>query len=331
VEFGYNLSSEEHSPNDLVKNAQRAEEVGFEFALISDHYHPWLERQGHSPFVWSVIGGIAHTTQRLRLGTGVTCPIMRIHPAIIAQAAATAAAMMPGRFFFGIGSGENLNEHIFGDPWPPAPVRLEMLEEAVEIIRELWTGEEISHYGTYFFVENARIYTLPEELPPIYMASSGEISAELAGRISDGLIGTSPDEKVMQNFNDGGGEGKPRYGKADVCWAPSEEEGRKIAYEWWANGGIKGQLGQELATPALMEQAASMVTEQDVAKNMVCGSDPEKHLEQIRKYAQAGFDHIYFHNIGPDQEGFFQFYDKEILPRLEKEFDWSRKSESPTR
>jgi coenzyme F420-dependent glucose-6-phosphate dehydrogenase len=147
VEFGYNLSSEEHSPNDLVKNAQRAEEVGFEFALISDHYHPWLERQGHSPFVWSVIGGIAHTTQRLRLGTGVTCPIMRIHPAIIAQAAATAAAMMPGRFFFGIGSGENLNEHIFGDPWPPAPVRLEMLEEAVEIIRELWTGEEISHYG----------------------------------------------------------------------------------------------------------------------------------------------------------------------------------------
>lgn len=316
MEIGYNLSSEEHSPNDLVKNAQRAEETGFSFALISDHYHPWLDRQGQSPFVWSVIGAIAHTTQRLRLGTGVTCPTVRIHPAIIAQAAATAAAMMPGRFFLGVGSGENLNEHILGDPWPPAPIRLEMLEEGVEVMRMLWQGEEVSRYGTYYIVENARVYTLPEELPPIYVASAGQLSAQLAGRIGDGLISVAPIKEVLENFDEGGGEGKPRYGKVDVCWAPSEEQGRKMAYDQWANTGVKGQLNQELATPQLMEQAASMVTEEDVAKKVVCGPDAEKHLHEIRKYADMGYDHVYIHQIGPDQDGFFRFYEAEVLPEL---------------
>lgn len=328
MKLGYNLSSEEHSPNDLVKNAQRAEEIGFDFALISDHYHPWLDRQGHAPFVWSVIGAIAQSTTRLQLGTGVTCPIMRIHPAIIAQAAATAATMMPGRFFLGVGSGENLNEHILGDPWPPAPVRLEMLEEAVGIIRELWEGEEYSHYGLYFFVENARIYTLPEELPPIYMAASADTSSEIAGRIADGLISTAPSETVMKNFEEGGGKGKPRYGKADVCWAPTVEDGENIVYETWTNTGIKGQLPQELATVGLMEQAASMVSKEAATQHTVCGPDPEKHIELIRKYAEAGFDHVYLHQIGPNQEGFFQFYEKEIFPRLEEEFNWSRNRES---
>lgn len=316
MEIGYNLSSEEHPPNDLVRYARRAEETGFRFALISDHYHPWLDRQGQSAFVWSVIGAIAHTTQRLRLGTGVTCPTMRVHPAIIAQAAATAAAMMPGRFFLGVGSGENLNEHILGDHWPPAQVRLEMLEEAVQIIRKLWEGEEVSHYGTYYIVEDARVYTLPDELPPIYMASAGEISAQLAGRISDGLISVAPLAEILENFDEGGGAGKPRYGKVDVCWAPSEEEGRKMAHQQWTNTGVKGQLNQELATPSLIEQAASMVTEEDVAKKIVCGPDPEKHLEEIRKYADMGYDHIYVHQIGPNQEEFFRFYEENILPEL---------------
>jgi len=316
MEIGYNLSSEEHSPNDLAKYARRAEETGFNFAMISDHYHPWLDRQGQSAFVWSVIGAIAHATQRLRLGTGVTCPTMRIHPAIIAQAAATAADMMPGRFFLGVGSGENLNEHILGDHWPPAQIRLEMLEEAVQIMRMLWQGEEVSHYGTYYIVEDARVYTLPEELPPIYMASAGEISAQLAGRISDGLISVAPLEEILQNFDEGGGVGKPRYGKVDVCWAPSEEEGRKMAHQQWTNTGVKGQLNQELATPKLIEQAASMVTEEDVAKKIVCGPDPEKHLQEIRKYADMGYDHIYVHQIGPKQEEFFQFYERNILPEL---------------
>ncbi len=315
--LGYNLSSEEHAPDALVKNAQRAEELGFDFVMISDHYHPWLDLQGQSAFVWSVIGAIAQTTSKIRLGTGVTCPIMRIHPAIIAQAAATAAAMMPGRFFLGVGSGENLNEHILGDHWPPTLTRLAMLEESVQIIRELWKGEEYTYYGEFYVVENARIYTLPKELPPIYVASSAENSAHLAGRIGDGLISTAPLEKIMKNFEKGGGSGKPRVGKLDVCWAPTEEEGCRTAYEQWTNTGIKGELNQELATTGLIEQAASMVRYEDVAEKIVCGPDPQKHLAKIKEYADVGFDHIYIHQIGCDQDGFFDFYEKEILPELQ--------------
>jgi G6PDH family F420-dependent oxidoreductase len=315
-QIGYNLSSEEHAPDSLVKNAQRAEALGFDFLMISDHYHPWLDLQGHSSFVWSVIGAIAHTTERIRLGTGVTCPIMRIHPAIIAQAAATVATMMPGRFFLGVGSGENLNEHILGDHWPPALTRLAMLEESVQIIRELFTGEEYTYYGEYYVVENARIYTLPEKLPPIYVASSAEYSAHLAGRIGDGLISTAPLKKIMENFDEGGGKGKPRIGKLDVCWAPTEEEGCQIAYEQWTNTGIKGELNQELATPGLIEQAASMVRYEDIADKIVCGPDPQKYFDKIQKYVDVGFDHIYLHQVGCDQDGFFDLYEKEIMPQL---------------
>src|SRR5918992_1400453 len=192
VDVGYALSSEEHSPNDLVRYARRAEEAGFTFALISDHYHPWIDRQGHSSFVWNVIGGIAQATERLRLGTRVTCPTIRIHPAIVAQAAATAAALMPGRFFLGVGSGENLNEHVVGERWPPLAVRLEMLEEAIEAIRELWTGKLVSHRGKHYTIENARLYTLPDEPPPLVVAAAGPNAAELAGRMGDGLVGVSP-------------------------------------------------------------------------------------------------------------------------------------------
>jgi len=181
VELGYALSSEEHAPNDLVQYARRAEEIGFEFTLISDHYHPWTDQQGHAPFIWSVLGGIAQVTQRILVGTGVTCPIIRYHPALVAQMAGTAAAMMPGRFFLGLGSGEALNEHIYGQHWPPADVRLEMLEEAVQIIRLLWNGEENSYWGEYYSVENACIHTLPENSIPIYIAASGLNAAELVG------------------------------------------------------------------------------------------------------------------------------------------------------
>src|SRR5918996_3866961 len=190
MECGYALSSEEHLPLDLVRYARRAEEAGLPFALVSDHFHPWIDRQGESPFVWSVIGGIAVETETLRLGTGVTCPTIRTHPAIIAQAAATSAAMMPGRFFLGVGTGENLNEHILGDRWPPSDIRREMLEEAVDVMRSLWEGGSQSHYGDYYVVENARLYTLPEEPPPILVAASGPRAAELAGRIGDGFVGT---------------------------------------------------------------------------------------------------------------------------------------------
>lgn len=314
--LGYALSSEEHTPNDLVRYARQAEEVGFSFALISDHYHPWIDKQGHSPFVWGVIGGIAQATSRLQLGTGVTCPTIRIHPAIIAQAAATAASMMPGRFFLGVGTGENLNEHIHGDRWPAYDVRAEMLDEAVEVIRLLWEGDTESFWGAYYTVENARIYTLPDELPPILVAAGGEQSAELAGNIGDGLICTAPKAELVNTFRESGGNGKPRYGQLTVCWAESEAEARRTAYEIWPNAGLQGELTQELPTPAHFEQAVSTVREEDVTERVVCGPDPQRHLEQIQKYVDAGFDHVYIHQVGPDQEGFFRFYQREILPKF---------------
>lgn len=319
VELGYALSSEEHPPKDLVRYAQRAEEIGFTFALISDHYHPWIDQQGQAPFVWSTIGGIAATTQRLRLGTGVTCPIMRIHPAVIAQAAATAGAMMPGRFFLGVGTGEALNEHITGEHWPPTSVRQDMLDEAIEIIRLLWQGEEINYWGEFFTVENARIYTLPDPLPELFVAASGKESATLAGEIGDGLIATKPDEKVVKEFEDGGGKGKPKIGQIKVCWAESEEKALDTVSKYWPVEPIPGPLHSDLPTPAHFEAAAKLIHKDDLKQSIILGPDPQKHLEKIQKYLDIGVDQIYFHQVGPDQEGFFKFYQKEILPRFQTE------------
>ena len=316
TEMGYALSSEEHPPNDLVRNAAAAEEAGFTFALISDHYHPWIDRQGHSPFVWNVIGAIGHATERLQLGTGVTCPTIRIHPAIIAQAAATSAAMMPGRFFLGIGSGENLNEHILGDAWPSAAERIEMMEEAVEVMRLLWEGGYKSHRGEHYIVENARIYTLPDEPPPIAIAASGERAAKLAGEVGDALIGVAPEKEIVQAFQGAGGGDKPRYGQLTVCWAEDEQQAVKTAMEWWPNAGIKGELSQELPLPRHFEQAAEMVREEDIQEAIVCGPDPEKHLEKINAYVEAGYSHVYVHQVGPDQDGFFRFYREQIIPKV---------------
>ena len=314
-EFGYALSSEEHPAPDLVRYAKRAEDAGFTFALISDHYHPWTPRQGQSPFVWSVLGGISQATERLRIGTGVTCPLIRIHPAIIAQAAATAAQLLPGRFFLGVGSGENLNEHILGDAWPPVELRHEMLQEAVDIIRLLWQGGEQSFYGSYYVVQNAHVYSLPKQPPPIFVAAGGSKAVALAADIGDGLIAVAPQAEFVREFKQKAG-GKPCIGQVMVCWAQSEPEARRIAYEWWPNAGISGELSQELPLPTHFEQAAKMVTEDDVAEKVVCGPDVDRHLELIQKYVEAGYDQVYIHQVGPDQEGFFRFYESEVLPRL---------------
>ena len=316
VEVGYAISSEEHWPNDIVRHARLAEDAGFGFALISDHYHPWVDRQGHSPFVWAVIGGISQATQRLRLGTGVTCPTIRIHPAIIAQAAATAGAMMPGRFFLGVGSGENLNEHILGDAWPESDVRQEMLEEAIAVIRLLWEGGTKSHRGRHYTVQNARIYTLPEQPVPIMVAAAGSKAAELAGRVGDGFVGTSPEAETIQAFEQAGGRGKPRYGQMTVCWAEDEASARKTALEFWPTGAIPGELGQELPMPAHFEQAAQLVTEEMIAESVVCGPNPQRHIDEIQSYVDAGYDHVYVHQVGPDQEGFIDFYQRQVLPRF---------------
>ncbi len=316
VEVGYALSSEEHAATDLVRYARRAEEMGFTFALISDHFHPWVDRQGHSPFVWSVLGGIAQVTERLVVGTGVTCPTIRIHPAIIAHAAATVATLMPGRFFLGLGTGEYLNEHILGDRWPPVPVRQEMLEEAVEVIRGLWQGGYYNHRGRYYLVENARLYDLPPQPVPIMIAASGPRSAALAGRIADGFISTMPSRELVQQFEAAGGRGKPIYGQIHVTWARTEEEARKVSMEYWPIAGLKGPLNSELALPRYFEQAAQMLREEDVARSMVLGPDPSRHVQAIKQFADAGFTHVYVHQTGPDQEGFFQFYQREVMPKL---------------
>jgi coenzyme F420-dependent glucose-6-phosphate dehydrogenase len=315
-QIGYALSSEEHSPNDLVGFAVLAEEAGFGYALISDHFHPWVDAQGESPFVWGVVGGIARATERLRLGTGVTCPTMRIHPAIVAHAAATSAAMMPGRFFLGVGTGENLNEHILGSHWPAPDERLEMLEEAVEVIRLLWEGGYQTNRGKHYTVENARLYTLPDEPPEIYVAASQPLAAELAGRIGDALVTVAPDKEIAERFDSFGGAGKPKLGQAHVCWAKTEKEARRTAHEIWPNGGLQGALSQELPLPEHFEQAAKTVTEDDVAESLVCGPDPERHKEQIREFEAAGYDHVYVHQVGPDQQGFLDFYAREVLPEF---------------
>ncbi|MGQ0519533.1 MAG: TIGR03557 family F420-dependent LLM class oxidoreductase [Actinomycetota bacterium] len=316
IELGFAISSEEHPPHDLVRQAVRAEETGFAFVGVSDHYHPWVRAQGHSPFVWGVLGAIAQATERIRVGTGVTCPTVRLHPAIVAQAAATAGCLMPGRFFLGVGSGEALNEHILGDRWPPAPVRLEMLEEAIAVIRLLWEGGSRDHYGRHYTVEDATVFDLPDPLPEIVVAGSGARAASLAARAGDGFWGTAPSRETLDAFEADGGAGKPRYGQATVCWAEDEHQARKTALQVWPNAGVTGQLSQDLPTPLHFEAAAEMVTLDDVAQKVVCGPDLARHVGLVRKYADAGYTHVYLHQVGPDQEGFFRFCVRELLPAL---------------
>jgi coenzyme F420-dependent glucose-6-phosphate dehydrogenase len=316
VSIGYSISSEEHPPDQLVEFAARAEAAGFSYAMISDHFHPWISAQGQSSYVWSVLGGIARATSGLRVGTGVTCPIIRNHPALIAQAAATVGMLMPGRFMLGLGTGENLNEHIVGKPWPPFDERSEMLGEAVEIIRALWAGEMVTHRGTHFTVENARLFSLPEKLPPIHLAAAGPKAAQLAARAGDGLINFTADPNVTVAFGASGGAGRPCFVQYNVCWATDEAEARKTAHQICPNVALKGPLGQELPLPSHFEQAVQMVTEDDIAQVIVCGPDPEQHAAGIQKCVDAGYDHVHVYQVGPDQDGFFRFYQQEILPRF---------------
>jgi coenzyme F420-dependent glucose-6-phosphate dehydrogenase len=316
VTLGYKLCSEETAPSDLVRFARMAEDSGFSFGLISDHFHPWTDAQGQSPFVWSVVGAIAHATSRLVVGTGVTCPTMRLHPVIVAQAAATSAAMMPGRFLLGVGTGENLNEHVVGARWPSIDVRQAMLEEAIAVIRQLWQGGYQEHHGRFFTVENARLYTLPDESPPLLVAAAGPRSAELAGRLGDGLVATEPNQELVERFDAAGGRGKPRYAELTVCWAKDEASARRIAHERWPIAALTGSLTTELALPIHFQGAARMLDEDAVAETVVCGPDPQRHVDAIARYARAGFDHVGVHQVGPDQEGFMRFYAREVMPRL---------------
>ena len=316
IQIGYTLSAEEFRPQELADNARLAEEAGFAFASISDHFHPWLDSQGHSPFVWSVLGAISQTTKSIQIGTGVTCPIIRIHPVILAQAAATIADLLPGRFYFGVGTGELLNEHITGCKWPPIAERQEMLEEAVSLIRDLWRGENTSYDGLYFTVENARIYTVPEQLPPIYIAASGPESASLAASIGEGLISTAPDKETVESFSSSGGNG-PVIGQLTVCWGADEQAQVELAKALWGFTVLPGQYNQELALPLYYEQGLELVTNEKVAEKVVCGPDVELIHEKIGEFVDAGFTHVYVHQVGPDQTNFIDMSRREILPRYQ--------------
>jgi coenzyme F420-dependent glucose-6-phosphate dehydrogenase len=316
IELGYHLSSEEHPAPDLVGYARRAEEVGFAYAVISDHFHPWTHRQGQSPFVWSVLGAIAQATKRLRLGT-VTAPIRRTPPYLVAHASATASTLLPGRFFLGVGTGENLNEHVTGEWWPTSEIRREMLAEAIEIIRKLWDGSTVEHFGRHFTVDNARLYSRPSEPPPIIVAAMSEEAAEFAGRAGDGMIAVSPSPELVQAFESAGGGGKPRYGQVDVCVAGDEGEARRLAHaQWAAPAAIPARLLAKLRVPADFEAVADLVSEEQVAERIVCGADVERHVARIEEFVEAGFDHVHVHQVGADQETFFRFYEDEVLPRL---------------
>jgi G6PDH family F420-dependent oxidoreductase len=314
MKIGYFLSCEENGPADLLAQARAAEEAGFQGLWISDHYHPWNDEQGESPFVWAVIGALAEATS-LPVTTAVTCPTIRIHPAVIAQAAATAAAMLPGGFNLGVGSGEALNEQILGDDWPEADVRLEMLEEAIEVMRELWTGEVVSRGGKHYRVRHARIYTLPERPPPILVSGFGPKSVDLAARVGDGYVTTAPDADAIERFRRGGGEGKLVQAGAKVCYGRDEAEALRTAHRLWPNDGLPGELAQVLPTPEHFEQAAELVTEEMIAQSVPCGPDLERHFESLQEYAEAGVDELYVQQIGGGPE-FFEAYGREVLPRF---------------
>ncbi|GID27192.1 TIGR03557 family F420-dependent LLM class oxidoreductase [Paractinoplanes brasiliensis] len=315
MRIGYFLSCEEYGPADLLAQARAAEKAGFSALWISDHYHPWVDAQGNSPFVWSMIGALSQATS-LPITTAVTCPTVRIHPAVIAQAAATSAVLTGGRFRLGIGTGEALNEHIFGDAWPELDVRLEMLEEAVEVMRGLWQGGMFSHHGKHYTVENARIYTLPEKPVEIYISGFGPKAVDVAARIGDGYVSTMPDGELVSRFRENGGGSKIAQAGFKAAFAATEDEGARIAYEKWPNAGVPGELSQVLPSPKHFEQAAQLVTQDMVREAFVCGNDAAAHLEMIDQYRQAGFDEVYVANTGPDYAGLFELYANEILPKI---------------
>ncbi|TDD71062.1 TIGR03557 family F420-dependent LLM class oxidoreductase [Jiangella aurantiaca] len=313
--YGYFLATEDWPPDELLRQARLAEETGFEALWISDHFHPWTDEQGQAPFVWTVLGALARETS-LPITTAVTCPTLRIHPAIVAQAAATTAVMAPGRFTLGVGTGEALNEQVTGAPWPLADQRLDMLEEAIEIMRALWTGEVVTHRGPYYDVEHARLYTVPDEPPKVYLSGFGPDAADLAGRIADGFISTSPDAEMARRFEAAGGAGKPKQAGAKVCFAPSADDGLDIVLRHWPNQGLPGELPQVLRTPEHIMQASTLVTRETLAGSVACGPDADEHRKFLTSYVDAGFDEVYVNQIGPDQDGFFGFYRDEVLPAL---------------
>jgi G6PDH family F420-dependent oxidoreductase len=317
VQIGYTMMGEQAGPRQLVEDLVHAEEAGFDFSVASDHYFPWLDEQGHSPYVWSVLGAAAQATSRIPLMTYVTCPTMRYHPAVVAQKAATMQLLSEGRFRLGLGAGENLNEHVVGGGWPPVSVRHEMLAEAVEIIRELWTGSYVSKRGKHFQVDSARIWDLPERAPQLGIAVSGERSCRLAGRLGDLVIAVEPDAELLERFDRHGGAGKPRVGQLPVCFDQDRDAAvaRAHAQFRWFGGGWK--VNAELPGTAAFAAAGASVRPEDVAQAIPCGDDVEQFVQAVGAYAQAGFTQVALVQIGGQhQRPFLEWAHKTLLPAL---------------
>jgi G6PDH family F420-dependent oxidoreductase len=315
MEVGVFLSSEEHPAAALVRTAADAEHFGFTSCAVSDHFHPWSDSQGHSPFVWATLGGLAVHTTHLDVTTLVTCPILRMHPGLVAHAAATVATMMPGRFALGVGTGERLNEHVLGHHWPPQSVRLEMLAEAISVMRELWSGRLTTFVGQHFSVENAKLYDVPSAPVPILVAADGPDAVELAAQMGDGMVSTRPDAELVGSFRDRGGEGRPVVGMVHVCVAGSTEHARRVAERQWPTAAVPHELNAELPLPQHFEAAAEAASG---TGSIVLGNDVEEHVEALRAYRDAGFDRLYVHQVGGDQMSFLALYADEVLPAFKR-------------
>jgi G6PDH family F420-dependent oxidoreductase len=313
--FGYKLMTEEHGPKALVENALHAEGAGFDFVSISDHFHPWLKSQGHAPFAWSVLGAIAHATSSISITTGLTCPIIRYHPAIIAQAAATVAVQSDNRFTLAVGAGERLNEHVVGAHWPSIPERHAMLCEAIDIFRELWEGGARNYMGEWFTVDHAEIFDLPDQPIPIVAGVSGPESLELAVAKADGIMTTSPDAELVKGFK-AKKSGGPLYAEVTLAYAPTVEQGRKLAHERFRFSAFDWSVNAELPSVEGFEAASKYVRPEDLAETISAGPNPDPHLKAIRKYLDAGFDHIVLTGIGPEQQEFVRFFEKSLKPEL---------------
>ncbi len=311
--FGYFLSCEEYGPAELVRQARLAQEAGFESLWISDHFHPWLDEQGESGHVWSLIGAISQVTS-LPITTAVTCPLQRQLPVVVAQAAATSALLTGGRFTLGVGTGEALNEHVTGERWPSADERLEMLEEAVHVVRELFTGRMVSHAGRHYSVDTARLYSRPDQPVPVYLSGFGEKSVRLAARIADGYICVQPNQEFVRLFRESGGGDKPVQGGIKVCWDTDAGRARKTMHRLWPTDAIPGEAAQLLPLPRHFGQLAEVVTQEMISAP--CGPDAGLHADAVRGFLRAGFDEVHIGQVGGNADGFFEFYANEVLPRL---------------
>jgi G6PDH family F420-dependent oxidoreductase len=314
--YGFTLMCELRDPKELVRQAVAAEEAGFDFLVISDHFHPWLGEHEHSPFAWSVLGAVADRTSRIEMATMVTCPFVRYHPAIVAQAAATIGVMSDGRFTLGLGAGENLNEHVVGAGWPAVDVRHEMLRESIEAIQELWQGGYVTRRGRHVTVEDARIFDLPATPPGIFVAGSGTASAELAAETGNGLCMTEPDRDTVDIYLKAGGDERAVWGQQPLVWTDDVDQGGETAHERFRFGVPGWKVMSELPNPVNFDAATSTVTVDDVTENVVVGSSTDALTTAFAEWTDAGVQNLAVVQVGDDVDGFLRAWADEIRPAL---------------